>query len=92
MKKFASILIIAFLLFPLLSFATERVRGQWRDTNRDGVKDSYADSYKRTSPNSTKRDNYSTRKKYNPNKGEFTPGNSDSDSSQDYYKTKKKYY
>jgi len=72
MKKI--ILILAFLLVPVFAFSSERVKGHWRDTNHDGVKDTYVQPYERTSPNNTKTDNYSYPGNYNPNTGKTTSG------------------
>jgi hypothetical protein len=91
MKKIICALLLLFV-FAGISFATERVKGHWKDTNHDGVKDTYVNPYERTTPNSTKSDNYDKPGNYNPNKGEITPGNPSRESSQDYYKTKKKDY
>jgi len=69
-------LIALFVVFSVPSaFAqsSHRVRGHWRDTDRDGVKDTYVDSYTRTNPNSSRTDNFSYPGNYNPNRGEFTP-------------------
>lgn len=92
MKKIVGFFVIIVLLFPIFSFAGERVRGHWRDTNRDGIKDTYVSPHSRTSPNATKSDNYSTPGNYNPNKGEVTPGDRYRESSRDNYKPQKKYY
>jgi hypothetical protein len=64
------------LLWPILAPAADtQVRGHWRDSDRDGVKDTYVDSYRRTTPNDTSRDNYSHPGNFNPNRGEITSGN-----------------
>ena len=39
MKKLIIITVLLLLAVPV--FAGERVRGHWKDTNRDGVKDTY---------------------------------------------------
>jgi len=71
MKK--TIFLIVFLLaFPALSFGGS-VRGYWKDTNGDGVKDTYVQPYQRTNPNSIRTDNYSYPGNYNPNRGQQTP-------------------
>ncbi|PKN64124.1 MAG: hypothetical protein CVU57_16245 [Deltaproteobacteria bacterium HGW-Deltaproteobacteria-15] len=74
MKKIilAAILTIL-LLIPLTTLAQVNVRGHYRDTDGDGVKDTYVQPYQRTSPNSSRTDNYSYPGNYNPNRGSFTP-------------------
>jgi len=71
MKK---VFIVAFvlLMIPALSYA-ERVRGHWKDTNRDGIKDTWVQPYERTNPNSSRTDNYGYPGNYNPNTGTITP-------------------
>ncbi len=51
------------------------VKGHWKDTNRDGVKDTYVQPYHRTSPDSNRLNNYSTEGNYNPYTGK--PGTVD---------------
>jgi hypothetical protein len=80
MKKM--IVVLAVLLIPALSFAGERVRGHWKDTNHDGIKDTYVQPYERTAPNSSRTDNYSYPGNYNPNRLERTP---DSNSPRELY-------
>ena len=88
MKKI--VFILAFFFIVPSVFAAQSVKGHMKDTDGDGIKDTYVGSYQRSSPNKTKLDNYSTPGNYNPYKGEITPGNPDRESSQDYYKSKKK--
>lgn len=84
MQKITIVLLL--LIFSVgVSMADERVKGHWRDTNHDGIKDTYVQPYHRTSPNSTKQDNYSTPGNYNPNRGEVTPGDRYQPSYQDRY-------
>lgn len=71
MKK-VFIVTFVLLMIPALSYAG-RVRGHWRDTNRDGIKDTWVQPYERTNPNSSRTDNYSYPGNYNPNTGTFTP-------------------
>jgi hypothetical protein len=71
----AFILIVALLFLASVAYSADRVRGHWRDTDRDGIKDTYVNPYERSSPNRTKSDNYSTPGNYNPNTGEVTRGN-----------------
>lgn len=74
MKVFAAILIVV-LALPVLCQAGE-VRGYWRDSNGDGIKDSWVSPYQRTNPNSTRMDNYSYPGNFNPNTGRITPPSS----------------
>jgi hypothetical protein len=89
MKK---LLLIAVFLFtiPSIAVSTERVKGYWRDFDGDGVKDTYIDSYERTSPNKTKTDNYNYPGNYNPNTGKTSTGSTDKYDDNSYYKSKKK--
>jgi len=66
------VIVLAFLLFPAISQAAS-VRGYWKDTNHDGVKDTYVQPYERSNPNSTRTDNYSYPGNLNPNSGLITP-------------------
>ncbi len=68
MRK-AVLVILAVFMFPIIASA-ERVGGHWRDTNRDGLKDSYIQPYYRSDRNNTTIDNYSTRGNTNPYTGE----------------------
>lgn len=79
MKKLFFILALFFVL-PTLALSAEKVkvRGHWRDSNGDGLKDTYVDPYQRTSPNKTKSDNYGYPGNYNPNTGEMSSGSSNS--------------
>jgi len=64
-------LIIGLLLIASVAMAGDtNVRGHWKDTDRDGIKDTYVDGYRRSSPNSSTLDNYSTKGNYNPYTGE----------------------
>ncbi|MCE5312991.1 MAG: hypothetical protein LLF86_07555, partial [Nitrospiraceae bacterium] len=59
------------LVAPVALFAADQqVSGHWRDTNRDGVKDTFVQPYHRTEANDTKFDNYSTKGNANPFTGE----------------------
>lgn len=72
MKKI--ICFVVFWLFFGSSLASaDWVRGHWRDTNRDGVGDTYVQPHQRTNPNATVTDNYSYPGNYNPNTGKVTP-------------------
>jgi len=73
MKKMVCIAaVLGFLMFSSSVFA-DSVRGHWKDTNRDGVKDTWVDPYQRSSPNNTRTDNYNYPGNYNPNSGRTTP-------------------
>lgn len=63
------IIITVLILFALPAFAGERVRGHWKDTNRDGVKDTYVEPYYRSERNNSTLDNYSTKGNVNPYTG-----------------------
>lgn len=81
MKK--TLVVLAILLaVPLTVFAGQWVSGHWRDTNHDGVKDTYISPYERTPPNDSRTDNYSYPNNYNPNTGRTT---SDSNSQRELY-------
>lgn len=68
----ALLVVIAFP--PLLFSGDVSVNGYWKDTNHDGVKDTYVSPYHRTSPNDTVKDNYGYPGNYNPNTGTTSPG------------------
>jgi hypothetical protein len=72
MRKISWLLMIL-LSLPSLLYAGEKVRGHWKDANRDGIKDTWIQPYERTSPNSYRFDNYSYPGNFNPNTGRFTP-------------------
>ncbi|MDD5723115.1 MAG: hypothetical protein PHY29_05165 [Syntrophales bacterium] len=85
MKKSVLLFVVLVIgvFFASLVFAGQHTaRGHWRDTNRDGVKDTYIAPHVRTNPNNTITDNYSYPGNYNPNKGAYTP---QSYSTQDLY-------
>ena len=78
MRKIILILIVVFI-FPVFADA-ERVKGHWKDTDRDGVKDTYIQPYNRSDRNDTTIDNYSTKGNVNPwtgKKGTKDPYNDD---------------
>jgi hypothetical protein len=64
--------VLMFALIPALSDAAS-VKGHYRDTNRDGIKDTYVQPHVRTKPNSSRTDNYSYPGNLNPNTGQQTP-------------------
>ncbi len=70
-KLFAAAILMA-LLWPVSSNA-HNVKGYYRDTNGDGIRDTYVQPYQQTSPNNTRMDNYSYPGNYNPNTGGVTP-------------------
>ena len=72
MKKLVLLLIVLLFVFPTLCFGAS-VKGHWKDTNHDGVKDTYVQPYERTNPNSSRTDNYSYPGNTNPNTGERAP-------------------
>lgn len=53
-----------------VSFADQRVKGYYRDSDGDGYRERYVDSYNRTTPNNNPYDNYSTRGNTNPYTGQ----------------------
>ena len=71
MKKTVFLIVFLFVS-PVLCFGAS-VNGYWKDTNHDGVKDTYVQPYERTNPNSSRTDNYSYPGSYNPNTGQSTP-------------------
>jgi hypothetical protein len=74
MKKMLFIIaLIVLVTAPILALAQTNVRGHLRDTDRDGVKDTYVQPYQRTQPNSFRTDNYSYPGNFNPNTGRQTP-------------------
>jgi hypothetical protein len=72
MKVRLMCLLVMFLLVPVCAFAVD-VDGYWRDTNHDGVKDTYVKPHQRTVPNKSRTDNYDYPGNYNPNTGRTTP-------------------
>lgn len=70
MTKFIIILILLFN-YSTVQAKSASVKGHWKDTNHDGVKDTYIAPYQRTSPNKSKSDNYSSKGNYNPYTGDF---------------------
>lgn len=74
MKKVALIAIVL-MMAPFIAQAAS-VDGYWRDSNRDGVKDTYVQPHERTNPNSARTDNYGYPGNANPNTGSITPRSS----------------
>ena len=79
MKIIISI-VLAIIVFSGIAFGANYTKGSWRDTDRDGVKDTYVDGYYKTAPNNSKLDNYSTKGNVNPftgKEGTVNPNNND---------------
>jgi hypothetical protein len=75
MKKLLIFLVILAPALPVLCFADDvNVRGYYRDSNHDGVKDTYVQPYHRTSPDTYRSNNYNYPGNYNPNTGHITGG------------------
>jgi len=72
MKKVLSIVLLFVFLLPSLSFAA-RVRAYYRDSDGDGIKERRVESYERSRPNSSTRDNYGSPGNYNQNTGTYNP-------------------
>lgn len=69
MKKIIVFLVVG--LLPVFAIAGDTtVKGHWKDTDHDGMKDTYIEPYHRTTPNNTKDDNYSTYPNTNPYTGQ----------------------
>jgi len=68
-----ALLATTMLIVPFAEAASNTVRGHWRDTDRDGAKDTYVQPHQRTNPNSSRTDNYGYPGNYNPNRGDLTP-------------------
>ena len=73
MKKTVLIVVLLVVMLIVSSADAARVDGYWRDTDRDGVKDTYVQPHERTNPNSNRTDNYNYPGNYNPNTGQMTP-------------------
>lgn len=78
-KNIVLLVLLASVLLCVFAFAegSHNVRGYWRDTNHDGIKDTYVAPHRQTNPDSTPRNNYNYPGNYNPNTGTVTPGDSD---------------
>ena len=68
MKKLI-LTVVMVLGFVSTAMAGESVRGYWKDTNRDGMKDTYVNPYYRSERNDSVWDNYSTKGNVNPYTG-----------------------
>ena len=82
MKKIIIVTILLMFFSVGIAIAQVHVDGYWRDTNRDGIKDTYIQPHERSSPNSSRQDNYSYPGSYNPNSGRVNPP---SDSQRELY-------
>jgi hypothetical protein len=71
MKVLALVLVLV-LSVPVICEGAQ-VRGYWKDTDHDGIKDTYVEPHQRTNPNPSRMDNYSYPGNYNPNTGHVTP-------------------
>ena len=58
------------LMFASVADAGEWVNGYWKDSNSNGVKDTYVQPYVRSTPDGNLNNNYSTRGNYNPYTGQ----------------------
>ena len=78
-KSIALLVLLAVVLLTASAFAegSHRVKGYWRDSDHDGVKDTYVAPHRQTNPDSSPRNNYNFPGNYNPNKGAITPGDQD---------------
>ncbi len=66
-----SILLVSMMvLISTTAMADQYVQGHWKDTDRDGVKDTYVDGYHRTERNNNTDDNYNSKGNSNPWTGE----------------------
>ena len=75
MKRLIIWAIVVILAMPILAYAGDRVkvRGYWRDSDHDGIKDKWVQPYERTAPNGSRTDNYNYPGNFNPNTGRMTP-------------------
>jgi hypothetical protein len=71
MKKL--ILMVAILIIMPSLASADNVKGYWKDTNHDGIKDTYVQPHVQTHPDSVRTNNYSYPGNYNPNTGHITP-------------------
>jgi len=76
MKKMILGLLLFAFFYSVASALAVDVDGYWKDTNHDGVKDTYVKPHVRTAPNNTRTDNYDYPGNYNPNTGAITPQSS----------------
>ena len=83
--KTAVLIMLALFVYSGLAFGADYTKGSWRDTDRDGVKDTYVNGYYKTSPNNTKSDNYSTQGNTNPFTGKEGTVNPNSDHNSNSY-------
>ncbi len=64
------ILTVVIVLSLASTIMAGSVKGYWKDTNRDGVKDTYVSPYSRSEKNNSIWDNYTTKGNTNPYTGE----------------------
>lgn len=82
------LLVLCVIVVPISAIADDLVRGHWKDTDRDGIKDTWVDPYYRSNRNNSTYDNYSTKGNTNPYTGE----KGHVDPYKDYYDYKPKTY
>lgn len=70
MKKLIVFVLLMLAMSALVMASDVNVRGHWRDTNRDGIKDTYVQPYHRTAPDNNIFNNYSTQGNINPYTGQ----------------------
>lgn len=86
--------LLVVFLFSGISFADQWVNGYYKDTNGDGVKDTYVQGHHRTSADSKPNNNYSTKGNVNPytgEKGYVNPYGSQQNNNTYPYGTNKRY-
>jgi hypothetical protein len=78
-KSIVPLVLIASVLLCASAFAggSHRVKGYYRDSDHDGIKDTYVAPHQQTNPDSSPRNNYNYPGNYNPNTGTTTPGDQD---------------
>jgi hypothetical protein len=74
MKKLIVFTLVLSLVIPVIVQAGN-VRGYWRDSDGDGIKDTYVQPYQRSNPDNSVTNNYGYPGNLNPNTGQITPGN-----------------
>lgn len=69
-------IVLGCILFAATAWAGgSYVRGHWRDADRDGVKETWVNSHRRTAPDNMRSNNYGYPGNYNPNTMTVTPYN-----------------
>ncbi len=69
MKRIMLCLVILCAFSGIALAGDVNVNGYWRDSNHDGVKDTYVSPYTRTAPDDSRLNNYSTQGNTNPYTG-----------------------